>query len=442
MRPSSRATRDLVTLLAARRGALPLALLLMATLARPAAAQFTPGHLFVSGWRKLIYKVDPATWTVTTFADQSDGIDGVSGMAWTPSDQLLVASYYNDTVFSFDSAGTATTKWTAADGLNGPFGQNALAVSVGGTVWLGNWDARQVLEFQPAAAATVFCDAADGVAHADGLIQSPYRMTYVANRDGKNVLRVQPDGTVAVFDTLPDQPMAVAMHPDGSVYVACLYGDIYRYLDHSASRRSLWISNGRRLATPVLRFNLDYSQLYFTSSGKGNLVVIDPTTAAQTEVLPVGTFATPLGMEVVGGHDDIGLHDYGYDGRIPGTGDVLPSMDCSGHPVSTFDLTLELRDFVGGGQVHLITAEREVETSYQGGTLYADVTGYHTITIITVGGTPGVGGDGDLDYTDTIGVDPAIDGKIWTLQAYCPDPTANNNGVSLSNAVQVVTRSQ
>jgi streptogramin lyase len=429
-----------------RDGRIALRALLASALAgafAPAAeAQFTPGHLFVAGWKKLIYEVDPVTWTVTTFADQGDGIDGVSGMAWTPSDELLVASYYNDKVISFDAAGTATTKWTAADGVNGPFGQNALAVSVGGITWLGNWDARQVLEFQPGAAATVFCDAADGVAHVDGMILSPYRMTYIANRDGKNVLRVQPDGTAVVFDTLPDQPMSVAMHPDGTVYVACLYGDIYRYLEHSASQRSLWISNGRRLATPVLRFSRDYSELYFTSSGKGNLVVIDPATATQTEVLPTGTFATPLGIEVVGGHDDIGIHDYGYEGRIAGSGDMLPSINCSGSPVSGFNVTLELRDFVGAGQVHLITAEREVETSYQGGVLFADITGFHTIMIINVGGTPGVAGDGDLDYTDSIGVDPAIDGKLWTLQAYCPDPTANNNGISLSNAVRIITRSE
>lgn len=446
MPQSTRSCRDswvgnAVRRLAPRRSLL-LAPLLLAALSGSAAAQFTPGHLFVAGWKKLIYQVDPATWTVTTFADQADGIDGVSGLAWTPSDELLATSYNNDKVFSFDSAGTATTKWTAADGLNGPFGQNALAVSTGGIVWLGNWDARQVLEFQPGAAATVFCDFADGVAHADALIQSPFRMTYIANRDGRNVLRVQPDGTAVVFDTLPDQPMSVAMHPDGTIYVACLYGDIYRYLNHSASQRTLWISNGRRLATPVLRFNLDYSELYFTSSGKGNLIVIDPATAAQTEVLPVGTFATPLGIEVVGGHDDIGIHDYGYEERIPGTGDVLPSINCSGHPVSNFDLTLELRDFVGGGLVHLITAEREVETSYQGGTLYADITGYHTITVIDVGGAPGVAGDGDLDYTETINIDPTIDGKLWALQAYCPDPTANNSGLSLSNAVRIVTRTQ
>lgn len=422
----------------ARGAAAAAAFLTLAPLAR---AQFTPGDIYVASWKKLIYKVDPATWTVTTFADQSDGIDGVSSLAWHPNDELLVANYYTDTIMSFDAAGVGTTKWTAADGLSGPFGQNGLAASVGGIVWVGNWDAQQVLEFQPSAAATVFCDTADGVVHADGVIHSPYNLMYIANRDGRNVLRVSPNGTATVFDTLPDQPMAVAMHPDGSVYVACLYGDIYRYTDHSAATRTKWITFARKLATPVMRFNLDYTQLLFTSSGKGNLILIDPATATQNEVLPAGSLGVPLGLEVVGDHDDIGINDYGYSGQIAGTGDVKPTIDLSGHPVFGFTVTLELRDFVGGGQVHLITADNDDPTPYHGGTLFTDLSGFNTITVIDIGGTPGLAGDGDLDYADTLGNDPLLDGVDWTLQAYCPDSTPSNNGISLSNAVAFVTRS-
>ncbi|MSP15932.1 MAG: hypothetical protein EXR73_04855 [Myxococcales bacterium] len=420
--------------------ALSSAALLVAA-APAASAQFVPGDLYVSSWKKLIYKVDPNTWTVTTFADLNDGIDGVSGLAWHPNDELLVASYYNDKVFSFDSAGVATTKWSAVDGLNGPFGQNALHVTVGGIVYVSNWDNQALLEIQPSLAPTVFCDIADGIAHVDGVVSSAFKQLYLANRDGKNVLRVTIGGVATVFDTLPDQAMSIAMHPNGSIYVACLYGDIYRYTNHNAATRTLWVSNNRRLATPVLRFNHDYSKLYFTSSGKGNLIEIDPLTAAQAEVLPVGSLGIPLGMEFVGGHDDIGIYDYAYNARVPGTGDVLPSLNGSGHPVFGFTFTLELRDFVGNGLVHLITAERERQEVLGHGTLYTDISGHFTITDIQLPGTPGLAGDGDLDYSDVIGTDPAIDGNEWWLQAYCDDPTPNNSGTSLSNPIKIVTRS-
>lgn len=410
-------------------------------LAPEARAQFTPGDLYVAGWKKTIYKVDPATWAVSVFADQNDGIDGVSGLVWHPTDALLVCSYNNDEVIAFDSAGTPTILWDATDGINGPFGQNAITTTVGGDLYVGNWDAKEILQVPWGGTPAVLADSADGVVHADGFVQGPYNNLYVANRDGRNVLMVTPAGTTVVWDTLPDQPMSIAVHPDGTIFVACLYGDIYKYVRHTAATRRLFLTFGRKLGTPVMRFDRDYSRLFFTSSTKGNLLVIDPETAAKTEVLPVGTFATPLGIEVVGGHDDIGILAYGYDGGVPGTGDVYPTLDASGHPVFNETLTLELRDFVGAGIAHLIASDGEKPQQQGSGTLYTDLGGSFTITDIPLGGAPGVAGDGDLDYSDTIGTDPALDGTEWFLQAYCDDPTPTNSGISLSNVVKFVTRS-
>lgn len=418
------------------------ALPLLVALAAPAQAQFTPGDIYVASWKKTIYKVDPTTWAVTTFADQADGIDGVSGLIWHPNDELLVLSYYNDTVFSFDSAGVATAKWTTLDGLNGPFGQNGLACTVGGLTYVANWDNRELLEIPLGGAATVLADAADSIAHPDGVIAGPCKNLYLANRDGKNLLQVTPAGNVSVFDTLPDQPMSVALHPDGCIYVACLYGDVYKYEDHRPGLRRKLVSFGRRLATPVIRFNRDYSKLLFTSSGKGNLALIDPTTGSVTEVLPAGSLGSPLGLEVVGGHDDIGIHDYSYDARESGTGGVFPSINASGHPVFGESMTLELRDFVGGGLVSVVTGYDENPQTQGNGTFFVSLTpGDYTVLQVTVGGAPGVAGDGDLDYTDDIGVDPALDCVEWYLQAFCDDPTPDNSGYSLSNPLRLITRS-
>ncbi len=411
-------------------------------LAAAAQAQFTPGDIYVASWKKTIYKVDPTTWAVSTFADQNDGIDGVSGLLWHPNDELLVLSYYNDTVFSFDAAGVATAKWTAANGMNGPFGQNGLAATIGGVVYLSNWDNREVLDVQVGGVPTVLADAVDGIVHADGFVPGPCKNLYVANRDGKNVLHLTPGGVTNVFDTLPDQPMSIALRPDGCIYVACLYGDVYKYDRHLATTRRRLVSFGRKLATPVIRFNRDYTQLLFTSSGKGNLIVINPDTGALNEVLPAGSLGSPLGIEVVGGHDDIGISAYGHDEREPGTGDIYPSIDASGHPVFGETLTLELRDFVGGGLVSIFTGVDERPQTQGNGTFFVDLMGGYTVLQLTVGGTPGVAGDGDLDYSDDIGVDPLLDCVDWYLQAYCDDPTPlNSYRVSLSNALKLTTRS-
>ncbi len=425
-----------------RLGAALVSLSLVMLLADQAQAQFTPGDIYVASWKKTIYKVDPSTWTVSTFADQADGIDGVSGLIWHPNDELLVLSYYNDTVFSFDSAGVATAKWTTANGINGPFGQNGLACTLGGLTYAANWDSRELLEIPLGGVPAVLADSSDSIAHPDGFVAGPCKNLWLANRDGKNVLNVSPAGVVSVFDTLPDQPMSIAVHPDGSLYVACLYGDVYKYPNHAASLRQRLVTFGRKLATPVIRFNRDYTKLLFTSSGKGNLALIDPTTGTVTEVLPVGSLGAPLGLEVVGGHDDIGIHDYGHDQRESGTGDIYPSIDAAGNPVFGATTTLELRDFVGGGLVFVVTGESEKPTTQGNGTFFVDLTpGEYTVLQVTVGGTPGVAGDGDLDYTDDIGVDPALDCVEWYLQAYCDDPTPNNSGYSLSNALRLITRS-
>lgn len=412
----------------------------LAVLAPALAAQFTPGDIYVASWKHTIYKVDPATWTVTTFADASDGLDGVSGLAWRADDVLLALSYSNDTVFSFDAAGVATAEWTALDGIDGPFGQNGLCTSVGGVTWIANWDGRELLVAQPGGAPSVLTDATGGIAHPDGIAFMPNKVLLVANRDGRDVLKVATGGVAASFDTLPDQPMSIAMHPDGSIYVACLYGDVWKYADHDKKTRTKLVGFGRKLATPVIRFNLDYSKLLYTSSGKGNLLLIDPASGTTQEVLPAGSLGSPLGLEVVGGHADIGIHTFGHADAQPGTGDVVPSLDASGHPVFGSTTTLELRDFVGGATVYLGSGGESGPSTNGNVSLGIDLNGPHTIAEIDVGGTPGVAGDGDLDVSETIANDPALDGVEWFFQAWCFDPTPANAGVSLTNVLQITTR--
>ena len=100
----------------------------IAALAAPVRAQFVDGDLYVSsyasGSASMIYRVDPATWTVTTFADGSDGLIGVSASVLSPAGTLLCSNYASSSVLEFDSAGNGAVLYDVSDGLSGPFGEN------------------------------------------------------------------------------------------------------------------------------------------------------------------------------------------------------------------------------------------------------------------------------------------------------------------------------
>src|SRR4030095_12508717 len=80
---------------------------------------------------------------------------------------------------------------------------------------------------------------------------------------------------------------SIVIRSNGDVYVACYpTSTIYRYDGGDASRRKTFASFPGNSGNPLLQFNLDESALYFTSYTTGNLIGIDPDTAAWTTLLP------------------------------------------------------------------------------------------------------------------------------------------------------------
>ena len=102
---------------------------LLAAAASPASGQFVDGHIFVTDWTTdRIYEVDPVGWTYTAFADASDGISGPSGLGFSSQGQLLTSNYHLSNVMEFDATGNGSIVLDAGDGLNGPWGENGIAI--------------------------------------------------------------------------------------------------------------------------------------------------------------------------------------------------------------------------------------------------------------------------------------------------------------------------
>jgi len=232
--------------------------------------------------------------------------------------------------------------------------------------------------------------------------------------------------------------MSIAVRDNGDVYVACYHGDIYRYTGGDPARRKLFLSFGRTLSTPVIRFDLDFGRLFLTSSNKGNLVSIDPDQATWTAVLPDGTFSSPVSLEVAGERRDVGLWRYGRG--LAGKGGIVPTLDAKGHPVFGETLTLKLRDFIGGATATIVADFA--------GTHYPSLTGTPPLGLaddswlipVQLLGDPAIAGSGHANWSETVPADPALDGTVWRFTAFAPDPDARD-GFSLTNSMRITFRS-
>jgi streptogramin lyase len=214
----------------------------VASLTAPAHAQFVDGDLYVSSYASnVIYRVEPATWTVTTFADSGDGLNGVSASVLSPAGTLLTSNYASSQILEFDSAGNVSVLYDSSDKISGPFGENGLAYDAIGDLYVSNFLTLEILRIPAGGgAATVFADTSDGIWEPDGLAFAANGDLYVANRSKKNVLVIDPSGSASVFDTLPDQPFSIVIRSNGDIYVATWPAEsIYRYPGGDVAQRAV-----------------------------------------------------------------------------------------------------------------------------------------------------------------------------------------------------------
>ena len=322
----------------------------VASLAAPARAQFVNGDLYVGSYSggnaSMIYRVDPATWTVTTFADFNDGLWDVSASVLSPAGTLLCSNYGNSTVLEFDSAGNGSLLYDTTDGLSGPFGENGLAYDANGDLYVSNFKASQILRFPAGGrSSSVFADAADGIVYPDGLAFAANGDLYVANRGTYDVLKIDPAGNATVFDTLPAEPYSIVIRGNGDVYVATFIApSIYRYPGGDVAQRTLLADLTGNSSNPAMQFSLDETKLYFTSYATGNLVEVDPDSGAQNEVIAAGGLPDAIAITVIGSRHSASWANYGAG--LAGTHGV-PFFTSQNDPILGTTITLDLGNSLG-----------------------------------------------------------------------------------------------
>jgi sugar lactone lactonase YvrE len=402
----------------------------IAALAAPARAQFVDGDLYVSsysaGSTSTIYRIDPATWTVTTFADGSDGLDGPSALLFSRQGTLLCSSYYNSEVLEFDSQGIGTVLHDGSDGLVGPFGENGLAYDAAGDLYVSDYLAQQILRFPAGGgAATVFADPSDGIDRPDGLAFAANGDLYVANRDSFTVLKVDAAGAASVFDTLTDNPFSIVIRDNGDIYVATDYiPRIYRYPGGDAAQRYVLATMTRTGSNPAMALSLDGTTLYYTSIGNGNLVVVDPDSGAMTEVIAANGLPGAIAIAVIPR-----LANWSnYGSGLSGTNGV-PFFTSQQDPVLGTTITIDVGNSRGQPTSGILVL------GFQRASLHTGLGG--DLLLIPALLVPISFSYGSDSFSGTLPNDPALFGFEIDLQAVEADPGAVK-GVSFTQGLSLL----
>ncbi len=124
-----------------------------------------------------------------------------------------------------------------------------------------------------------------------------------------------------------------------------------------------------------------------------------------------------------------------YGVGTAGTGGFVPSATLSGSWYLNEDVTLEIRNGLGGAPALLITGFARATIPFAGGDLLV-ATPWILVNLV-LGGAAGVGGAGTLDLTDTIPDDPAIVGVLVDFQVLVADPAAQKK-LALSNGAELL----
>jgi hypothetical protein len=123
-----------------------------------------------------------------------------------------------------------------------------------------------------------------------------------------------------------------------------------------------------------------------------------------------------------------------YGAGLAGAGGLVPSLDATGTAAPGGSITLEIRDFVGGAFTILLVNFAPASLLAFGGTVLVDVGPGLVLWPMSLPGSPGVAGEGDLDVTETVPAD--LDCVSVYLQQLGFD-TAAPRGVSMTNGLEI-----
>ncbi len=418
--------------------------LVSAACAFEAHAQFVTDRIYVADYQNhRVFEVDPANWTVSEFKPQGSGPIYCTTVAWTPQDTLYVSDPFNSKVWEYDSSGSGKVLWDSAkQGIHAPHGANGYAWAANGDLYFANTGAQQVLHFPAAGGGPfVFADGTDGLRSPCSLAFDASGRLFVSERDSGKLFVFDTAGNATQFDQIlgSNGNDSIVRRGDCDLYVADKKGRIHRYPGGDATLRVELVDlSALGIGRAALQWDRFHDRLYYVSNAHDGFLVVDPETGTWQDVAP-GAFGVNLPVDlnsitVVGERCGPNFRPY-LTGKA-GTGGVVPTLNGTGSATLGGNLTLEVRDFVGGTFGLLVFDLNPDSTRMFGGDFGVFVGAATGIVPLTLPGVSGLAGAGDLDFDDTIPNDPAFECVHFYAQVVAVDPGASR-GLSLSNALDL-----
>jgi len=420
-----------------RLAALALALCVLSV---PTLAHFVDGQVWLIDFdQERVYRINPDTGIVNISLDASDGLKNPGGMGFTGDDwQMLVANYADDTVLKINGGLFSQVVLDSSDGIAGPLGGNAIIYGPDGSVYISNSKNSTILKFdEDLISSTVVMDAADGLSVGAAMVFTPDGDLLVANRGGGGeIFRVDGAGVVTTYATFAtNDPTAMAIRKNGDIYVATLNGDVHRMIGGNPGNTVLLGNFGAGgNSHQSLGLTENHTLLYHVNSVDGIFRSIHPVTGAATTVATVP--GNPNSMVVLGSHYPFGsFTEHGT--KKAGTGFFVPRMSGVGEPRLGALTTIQMHDFVGGAPLFIFVSPFWDLTEIYGGEIHVGLGPGLLIFELGAPGTPGVGGEGDLDIPFLIPNAPGLVGAKLHMQTLGVDAGASE-GVSFSNRLTMV----
>ena len=127
----------------------------------------------------------------------------------------------------------------------------------------------------------------------------------------------------------------------------------------------------------------------------------------------------------------------GYGVGVAGAGAFMPTLDAVGDATPGGQMSLQMRDFVGGANCCYVTGIAAAADPFHGGHLFFDSMQLHWGTPFLSQGMPGVAGDGDVDIQVLVPNDPSLACLNLYIQGFAIDPGALA-GVAMTNGLQLL----
>jgi len=271
--------------------------------------------VYVSSSDNFIYEVDLRTGGVRVFADENDGIDRPSALAFDPRGNLLVSSFETDEIYSFSGPHEGAVVLDARDGIHTPFGENGMTFDEEGNLYVSSFLGREILMF-PAdrSEGMVFASAVDGIETPRGLALDSEGNLLVANNDDENILKFDRDGVGGVFADVNCVAITIDVHSNGDVFYGCENGDVFRWYGGDPAVETFLGDYGGFFANHSIALSADELELFMTTDQGGELLTIDPESGRNTVLIP--------SPELVNGNS-IGVYrvvpEIAFFGECPGT---------------------------------------------------------------------------------------------------------------------------